>query len=343
VAATLRDVARLAGVSIKTVSNVVNDYPHVRPATRQRVREAITALGYSPNLSARSLRSGRSGVLGLAVPELSLPYFAELADEVIQAAERRGLVVLIEQTSRSRRREVDLLSSARLRMVDGLVFSPLEMGMDDAPLLETGVPLVLLGERIFHPGVDHVVMQNVQAARAATEHLLSLGRRRIAVLGHHPGEVIGSAGLRLRGYREALADAGVGVDEALLAPAGLWHRRQGAEAMRALLASGADFDAVFAFNDTLALGAVHALQGAGRRVPDDVAVIGFDNLDEGRYSLPTLTTVDPGRREIAEAAVEALVQRIADPSAPPARVEVPFTIVRRESTGAAGAGLGVVQ
>lgn len=331
-AATLRDVARLAGVSIKTVSNVVNDYPHVRPDTRRRVREAIAELEYSPNPSARSLRSGRSGVLGLALPELSLPYFAELADEVIQAAERRGLVVLIEQTGRDRRREVDLLGSARLRMVDGLIFSPLELGMDDAPLVETEVPLVLLGERIFHPGVDHVVMQNVAAARAATEHLLALGRRRIAVIGHHPGEVIGSAGLRLRGHREALADAGVEADEALLAAAGLWHRRQGAEAVRALLAAGVDFDAVFAFNDTLALGALHALQSAGRRVPDDVAVIGFDDLDEGRYSLPTLTTVDPGRRQIAEAAVEALVRRIADPSAPPERTEVPFAVVPREST-----------
>ena len=334
-AATLHDVARLAGVSIKTVSNVVNDYPHVRPATRQRVLEAIAELEYQPNLSARSLRSGRSGVLGLAVPELSLPYFAQLAGEVIRAAERRGLVVLIEQTNRDRHREVDLLTSARLRMIDGLLFSPLEMGMEDAALVEIETPLVLLGERIFHPGVDHVVMQNVQAARAATEHLLALGRRRIAVVGSHPGEVIGSAGLRLRGYREALADAGREVDEALLAPAGLWHRRQGAEAVQALLDSGVDFDAVFAFNDTLALGALHALLGAGRRVPDDVAVIGFDNLEDGLYSLPTLTTVDPGRQQIAEAAVEALVRRIADRSAPPTTTEVPFTIVQRESTGPA--------
>jgi DNA-binding LacI/PurR family transcriptional regulator len=277
-------------------------------------------------------------VLCLAVPELSLAYFAELADEVINAAERRGLVVLIEQTNRDRRREVELLTSNRLRMVDGLIFSPLEMGEQDAPLVEIDTPLVLLGERIFSPAVDHVTMQNVQAARAATRYLLERGHRRIAVVGSHPGEVVGSAGLRLRGYSEALADAGIAVDQRLLGNAGLWHRRQGAEATSALLASGVEFDAVFAFNDTLALGAVHALQMAGRRVPDDVAVIGFDNIDEGVYSLPTLTTIDPGRRHIAVEAVDALVRRIADRDTPARRVEVPFRLVERESTTTTGPG-----
>ncbi|GAB7192276.1 LacI family DNA-binding transcriptional regulator [Kineococcus sp. NUM-3379] len=330
-AATLRDVAKLAGVSVKTVSNVVNDFPHVRATTRERVEEAIRALDYQPNLSARTLRSGRTGALALAVPELRLPYFAELADEVIRAAERRGMVVLIEQTNRDRQREVDLLGSARLRMVDGLLFSPLALGGEDADLVRIDTPLVLLGERIFAPGVDHVTMRNVDAARAATEYLLASGRRRIAVVGVHPGEVVGSAGLRLRGYREALEAAGVPLDERLLAPAELWHLREGDEATRALLGSGVGFDAVFAFNDTLAIGVIHALQAAGRRVPDDVAVMGFDNTDEGMYSVPALTTVDPGRRDIAESAVDVLMGRIEDRERPARRVEVDFGIVRRES------------
>ncbi|MPQ96630.1 LacI family DNA-binding transcriptional regulator [Modestobacter sp. I12A-02628] len=330
--ATLHDVARLAGVSFKTVSNVVNDYPHVRPSTRERVLEAIRTLDYQPNLSARSLRSGRSGVLSLALPELRLPYFAELADEVIRAAERRGLVVLIEQTNRDRKREVDLLSSARLRMVDGLLFSPLGLEPEDVELVRIDTPLVLLGERVFHPAVDHVTMQNVEAARAATEYLLARGRRRIALVGYHPGEVIGSAGLRFRGYREALEGAGLAVDERLLGVAELWHRQQGADAATQLLDSGVHFDAVFACNDTLALGAMHALTGAGRRVPDDVAVVGFDNTDEGVYSQPALTTVDPGRRGIAECAVDTLVQRIADRTAPVRQTAIDFSIVQREST-----------
>ena len=165
-AVTLHDVAKAASVSFKTVSNVVNNHPHVRPQTRARVQAAIDELGYQPNVSARHLRSGRSGVIGLAVPELSLAYFAQLADEVIQAAEKRGLVVLIEQTGGDRNRELEVLRSPRLQLTDGLLFSPLGLGIDDAPLVDIDTPLVLLGERIFRGPADHVTMRNVEAAQA---------------------------------------------------------------------------------------------------------------------------------------------------------------------------------
>lgn len=333
---TMHDVAKLAGVSFKTVSNVINHHPHVSDSTRSRVLAAIDELGYQPNLSARSLRSGRSGVIGLAVPELSLAYFAQLADEVIQAAEKRGLVVLIEQTGGDRARELEVLRSPRLQLTDGLLFSPLGLGIDDARLVEIDTPLVLLGERIFNGPADHVTMQNVEAARAATEHLISRGRRRIAVVGAHEGEVIGSAGLRLSGYRQALDAAGIAFDETLIAYVGTWHRANGAEAMRRLLASGATFDGLFAMNDELALGAMRVLQEAGFVIPTDVAVIGFDDVDEGRYSIPSLSTVDPGRREIAETAVDVLIGRIAEKGQAkrePRELLSAFRIVGRESTG----------
>jgi len=333
-AATLHDVARLAGVSIKTVSNVINDYPHIRPSTREKVEAAIAQLGYQPNLTARSLRSGRTGVIGLALPELSLSYFAELADSVMVAAERRGVTVLIEQTGGDRARELEVLTSSRRQLTDGLLFSALGLGQDDARLLEVPYPVVLLGERIFDGPTDHVTMRNIEAARAATEFLLERGHRRIAIVGAHEGEVIGSAGLRLTGYRQALEAAGVGFDPELIGYTDLWHRANGATSMRALLASGVRFDAVFAFNDTLALGAMRVLQEAGIRVPDDVAVVGFDNLDEAQYSLPSLTTVDPGREEIAETAVRVLLERIdeRDPAQPPRELFAEFSIVEREST-----------
>jgi DNA-binding LacI/PurR family transcriptional regulator len=334
-AATLHDVARIAGVSIKTVSNVINDYPHVRPDTRERVQEAIASIGYQPNLSARSLRSGLTGAITLAVPELSLSYFAELADAVIRAAERAGKVVLIEQTNGDRDRELEVLTSPRLKMTDGLIFSPLGMGIEDVDRLEVPYPLVLLGERIFGGPTDHVTMRNVEAARAATEFLIERGRKRIAVIGAHEGEVIGSAGLRLRGHREALEAAGIAFDPSIIGYTTLWHRSNGATSMRALLASGARFDAVFGLNDTLALGAMRALQEAGLRVPDDVAVIGFDDLDEAQYSLPSLTTVDPGRQEIAETAVATLLQRIGDRDGglgDAREIFARYAIVEREST-----------
>jgi DNA-binding LacI/PurR family transcriptional regulator len=311
-AATLHDVARVASVSIKTVSNVINDYPHIRPQTKQRVLDAIEELGYSPNMTARSLRSGRTGVIGLAVPELSLSYFAELADAVIKAADSRGVTVLIEQTDGDRKR----------------------MGADDAELLRVKYPLVLLGERIFGGPTDHVTMQNVDAARAATAHLIASGRRRIAVVGAHEGEVIGSAGLRLRGYREALDDAGIPFDPRLVSYTTLWHRANGAASMRALLDSGVQFDSVFGLNDTLALGAIRVLQEVGLRVPVDVGVIGFDDIDEAKYSIPTLSSIDPGREHIAATAVDVLLDRIAHPASAeaPREIAAEFRVVERESS-----------
>lgn len=334
--ATLQDVANLAGVSVKTVSNVVNNYTHVRSSTRIKVQAALDQLKYQPNMSARSLRSGRTGAIGLAVPELKLSYFAELADAVIKAAERRGMVVLIEQTGADRDREIELLSSPRLQMTDGLIFSPLGMDNNDAQHLNVGYPLVLLGERIFDGPVDHVTMHNVQAARAATEFLIKRGRKRIAVIGAHQGEVVGSAALRLEGYKQALAAAGLPYDERLIGYVGLWHRHDGLVAMRNMIEQGVDFDAVFGLNDTLALGAMRVLQEARYKIPEDVSVMGFDDLDETQYSLPTLTTVDPGQGEIAETAVRVLLERIDTRGMPdqaaPLQHFANFAIREREST-----------
>lgn len=335
-AVTLHDVARLAEVSIKTVSNVIHDYPHIRPATREKVEAAIAELGYTPNLTARNLRSGRTGAIALALPDLGLPYFAELAALVIQEAEAAGVVVLVEQTGADRVRELDLLRSPRLKLTDGLIFSPLGMGQEDAAALDVSFPLVLLGERIFDGPTDHVTMRNVEAARAATEHLISQGRRRIAVVGAHEGEVLGSAALRLQGYREALEAAGIAYDETIVGYTTLWHRANGADSMRELLARGGEFDAVFGLNDTLALGAMRVLQESGRRVPDDIAVVGFDGLDEAAYSIPSLTTVDPGRAWIAKTAVSTLLARIAgDADAPARTLLADFRILERESAPSA--------
>lgn len=338
-AVTMHEVAALAGVSIKTVSNVVNGYQYIRPATREKVEAAIAELGYQVNVSARNLRRGRTDLIGLAVPELSLPYFAELADSVIRAAEARGVTVLIEQTGSSRERELEVLSGQRRHLTDGLIFSPLALGQQDHDALQVDFPMVLLGERIFGGPADHVTMNNVEAARTATAHLLGLGRRRIAVIGAHEGETMGSAALREKGYRQALEEAGVPFDPALLAEAGLWHRATGAEAMHRLLDAGVEIDAVFGLNDALALGALHALHARRIDVPGKIAVIGFDDIEETAYSSPTMSTVAPGREQIAQTAVDLLLARIADPDPdrPFQRVVADFTIVGRESTLGEGA------
>ncbi|GHS89117.1 LacI family transcriptional regulator [Actinomycetota bacterium] len=330
----MHDVARVAGVSIKTVSNVINGYPYIRPATKERVEAAIGELGYQLNISARNLRQGRTGMIGLAVPELSLPYFAELADSVIGAADAAGLTVLIEQTGAVRERELEVLSGQRRHLTDGLIFSPLALGDEDRASFEVDFPMVLLGERIFGAPADHVTMANVEASRAATAHLVELGRRRIAVIGAHPGEHVGSAALRVQGYELALADAGLALDPALVGEAGAWHRSTGAAAMEHLLDSGTPIDAVFALNDALALGALHVLHARRVQVPEQIAVIGFDDIDDASYSAPTLSSVSPGRDQIARTAVALLQARIRDAGQerPYEKVVADFELVLREST-----------
>jgi DNA-binding LacI/PurR family transcriptional regulator len=334
---TLHDVARVAGVSIKTVSNVINDYPHVRPLTRARVQAAIAELGYRPNLSARGLRSGRTGVIGLSVPKLRENYFAELADAVIETAQERGLGVVVEQTNELRETEIQSITGGRLRFIDGLLFSPMVLGQDDVDLLGVDFPLVLLGERIFGGPTDHVTMHNTASAEAAIEHLIGIGRRRIAIVGqtNERPDVASSANLRLRGYRQALERAGIPFDPRLVRRAEKWTRQAGATATRTLLADDVDFDAVFALNDSLGLGVLRALGEAGIHVPTDVAVIGFDNVEESQFSVPSMSTVDPGRMEIARLAVDLLIERINEKGErrQPRTVRPDFRVVRRESTG----------
>lgn len=343
VSVTLQDVAQLAGVSIKTVSNVVNDFPRVRPETRRRVQWAIDELGYLPNLSARGLRSGRTGIIELSLPDLRQHYFAELADDVIRTAEKRGLSVLVRQTGGDRQHEIDVVTRQRPHLADGLLFSPGQLGPKDQDLLSDAFPWVLLGEQIFDGPVDHVTMRNASAAKAAVQHLLDLGRRSIAVIGAHSGgqSEIRAAHLRVAGYRSALEEAGLQVNPALTQSATQWGYWAGAEAVKSLLQLKVPFDGLFCFNDALALGALRELAALGVRVPDDIAVIGFDNIDDGRFSVPSLTSVDGGRAEIAEVAVSLLVERMHESGIrqPPRLVETAFRIVARESTGFAGEDL----
>jgi DNA-binding LacI/PurR family transcriptional regulator len=331
----MRDVARLAGVSVKTVSNVVNDFPHVSVATRTRVLAAITELGYQMNVSARNLSRGRTGMITLAVPELRLPYFAELTDEIIAAAEERDYTVLVEQTGGAHERELEVLGSDRRRMTDGLIFSPLGLRPGDAPRLEVGYPLVLLGERALHGDVHHVAMANVAGARSVAEHLLARGRRRIALIGSYDERGAGAGSLRTQGFLDALRAEGHEHDPARTGAALEWTRATGADAMRRILDAGVEVDAVFGLNDVLALGAMRVLFERGLRVPDDVAVAGFDDIEDGQYARPSLTTVRPGRAEIARTAVDLLSDRLSDTPhhAVGQEVVVGHRLVVRESTG----------
>jgi DNA-binding LacI/PurR family transcriptional regulator len=333
-AVTMKDVAELAKVSVKSVSNVVNGYKHVSPAMRSRVEAALETLEYRMNVSARNLRTQSTGMITLALPELALPYFAELAGSVIRKAEEHGWTVLIEQTGSELDREINVLSRIRRRVSDGVLFSSSESWPFPGHAFSTDFPLVVLGEQMFDVQADYVTMDNIEASRAATAHLISLGRRRIVALGAHANVAQSTAARRLAGYRMALREAGIADDPALMAPANPWHRLTGAEAMEKLLDSGVRPDAVFAFNDTLALGALHVLNRRGIRVPDDVAIMGFDDIDDVRYSLPTISSVDPDRDRLAQVAVERLLARIAgEHDGEFHRITMGSRIIGRQSTG----------
>jgi DNA-binding LacI/PurR family transcriptional regulator len=318
---------------------VVNGYAHVTEATRARVQQVIDELHYRPNLAARNLRQGRSDVIALAVPELDLPYFAELARAVVKCADANGWTVLMDQTDGLVDREHGVLDGFRGRLIDGLIFSPISLGAHDFERRRDTIPLVLLGERVYDGPADHVSTDNVAAARSATGHLLGLGRRRIAAVGDQARPQSQTAHLRLRGYREALAGAGLPMQPELVVEVERYHRADGAAAVRRLLALPEPPDALFCFNDLLALGALRSLHELGVRVPEDVAVVGWDDIEDGRYSTPTLTTISPDKHQIASLAVEFLAARLgAGRDAPPREVIADFTLEVRESTVGRGFG-----
>ncbi|MFC0628065.1 LacI family DNA-binding transcriptional regulator [Kribbella deserti] len=331
VATRLSDVAARAGVSVKTVSNVINDYPHITPATRAKVEAAIAELGYTPNVSARSLRKGRSDFIALAIPEMASPYFAELGAAISRAAKKRGITVLIDQTEGEPAAEQFVLDGMRGQLIDGIIFSPITTAPTKITVADDGKPLLLLGERQPGGAVDHVAVDSVQASFDATNHLISLGRTRIAAVGVGGGA--GTGAVRRKGYRKALKAAGLPIDPALEIDGTGYHREDGAAAMRDLLALPSPPDAVFCFNDLLALGALRALADAGLSVPGDVAVVGFDDIEDGRYHSPSLTTISPDLDWLADKAVTLLLDRIAG-TGPPERLDlsVPYTLQIREST-----------
>lgn len=331
----LREVAARAGVSVRTVSNVANGFAHVAPDTRRRVQEAIDDLGYRPNSAARQLRRGRTETVSLVVPEIASPYFAQLASLVVRIAEDRGWTVHIDQTDGQGDRERQMIGGPLGQSVDGVICSPWVVGPAELARLGAGRPLVLLGERGATGTLDHVAVDNVAAAAEATEHLLACGRTRIAAIGGQPHLDNGTAGQRLEGYRHALRRAGLPGDDRLVMDVDRLHRPDGAAAMSELLDRGtgsAPVDAVFCFTDELALGAARTVHERGLRVPDDVALVGFDDIEDGRYSTPSLTTVAPDKEQIARWALDCLARRIEDPTRPGEDLVAAHALVVRESS-----------
>jgi DNA-binding LacI/PurR family transcriptional regulator len=329
----MSDVAKAAGVSTMTVSNVINGRPRVGEKTKQRVLATIAELGYQVNLTARHLRMGRTGVIGMAVPELEFPYFAELEGRLARRFARHGLRVAVEWTQADREVELATFASSRLRMYDGIVLSLVAGSAADLERISTDTPVILIGERSVPSRFDHVLMDNVDGARQATESLLARGARRILLLGGALNADEAMPQLRTHGYLAALRAARIEVDETLIVESS-FRISDAHQSLSRAIESKIDFDAVFALTDWCALGALRALADAGLRVPDDVQVIGFDALTDGRYSVPSLSTVDPDNEAMADAICDLMLDRLQPEAAPrEAQVVMPKAhLIHREST-----------
>jgi len=331
-AVTQGDVAARAGVAPRTVSNVINHFPHVSDAVRTRVEAAIEELGYRPNRAAQDLRRGRSDTIGLILPEIDLGYFGEIGRLIIEQAKARGFVVLIAQTLGDLDREVQTIDRFIGQQPAGLLISPIGISRDSIAEHIKGTPIVLLGEQTTDDSV-HVAIDNVSAARLCADHLIEQGCRSIAFIGRAPSAGLEMAEMRLRGYREALDNAGLPVDERLVRVVSGYHRTDGYTATRELLQTGVPFDGLLCATDLHAFGALRALADSDIDVPGDVAVVGFDNLDDCAYSTPRLTSLAPDKARLASAALEILLAQINKHDFPDYRdVAQAFRLEVRESS-----------
>lgn len=327
--ATIKDVADRAGVSVATVSRVLNGRSPVAE-TRDRVLAAVAELGYRPNVVARALRTARTRTLGLVISDLRNAFFTELADAVEQEARRLGYSLIIGNAGESPEQQDDYIRTLLDRRIDGLMVS--SAGTGSAMLREvvaSGTPLVLLDRPV--PGVDAPCVR-AEGGAALTElaaHLASLGRRRPAVIVAPAGTPVGDE--RLEGFRAALAGHGIALPPERAAASPDMTPAGGRRVMRRLLELPEPPDAVLAADNLMALGALDELRARGLRVPDDVALVAFDDVPWFAHTCPPLTAVAQPTRELGRAAVHTLLERIE--GRPAASVLLSARLVVRRSCG----------
>jgi LacI family transcriptional regulator len=327
---THKDVAERAGVSVATVSYVFNNGPRpVSPETRAKVEAAIAELGYYPNELARSLRLQHTSTIGIIIPNIINPVFAEMAHNLEMACSQEGFLVLLCNSERQHEREVRFVQMLRAKQVDGVVITPhCDPLALIQPLLDARIPVVVLEHDL--PGVHCLAFDELQGGQLATQHLIDLGHRRIALIPRHATSALSTR--RSDGYRQALVTAGVTFDPALVLDCAA-GQAAGAEAMRHLLALSDPPTAVITHNDVLAMGVYHAIHSAGLTIPGDISVVGYDDITSAAYFYPPLTTVCTPKAEIGVLAGQTILQLVQRKVAPPPRtITLPVELVVRSST-----------
>jgi LacI family repressor for deo operon, udp, cdd, tsx, nupC, and nupG len=322
----IKEVALAAKVSVATVSRTLQMPDVVAPETRQQVHDAIARLGYTPNVHARNLRTARTYMIVALVPDISNPFFAEVIQGIEQVAHQNRYAVLLGDTQYSREREQTYAKLLDTKQADGLITL-----LPHIPkIAATGrQPIVNACEYIKDRSITSVYVDNVAAAQEATAYLLSLGHRDIAFITGPMNSPISVD--RDKGYEKALTHAGIKRDHALTAT-GDFSAESGIRGMESLLAQGKRFTAVFCSNDEMAIGAMRALRARGQWVPEDVSVIGFDDIRFARYSDPPLTTVAQPKAELGREAMSLLIEILSGVDVPARKRILATQLVVRGST-----------
>lgn len=331
--ATMADVARLAGVSVATVSHVLNGTRAVRPDTRDQVLAAVRLSNYTPNTVARSLATARTTTIGLALSAISNPYFGELLRSIENTAAAAGYTLLLADPREEPDYELTVVRRLRQRRVDGLVLAP--SGEPTAVLdylIEHRLPTVLV-DRLIDAGLDQVGSENIRPVAALVEHFAERGHRRIALVAGHPG--LATTVERRDGYRLGLRRSGLAAAPELIVE-GNSETEAARQAVHRLLALERRPSAIIAGNNSMTIGALTALREAGIGVPEGMALAGFDDFPWADLFRPGLTVMAQPFVEMGQRAVELLLARMADPLAPPVTVRLPPTFVHRDSCGCPG-------
>jgi LacI family transcriptional regulator len=337
VVVTIRDVAARAAVSQATAARALGGYGYVSSAARRAVLDAAAELGYRPNAVAKALVSGSTRTVGLIVGDIENPFFAAAARGLADVVEEEGYTLLLANSDEDLERERQAVDVFRTQLVDGLVVAPVS-GNDGTHLrvLESDRrPLVLMDRAIRGLQVDTVMVDNAGGARAAVEHLLRFGHERIGVVSD--AEEISSTAERLRGYRRALREAGIEPDPGLVS-VGPSTRAGGYEAARALLERVDRPAALFTLNNFMTAGAVRAIRDLGLRIPDDVALVAFDELEWTTLVEPPITVVAQPVAELGRAVGSRLLARLRGDDAPPRRTRLRTELIVRASCGPARTG-----
>jgi LacI family transcriptional regulator len=326
---TIVDIARAAGVSVQTVSAVINDKAGISEATRARIRQVIKEFDYQPNQLASSLRSKRTRTIGILVPSITNPYWPEMVRGAEDVAHREGYVVFLCNTDGDQTKLDTYIRALRRQRVAGLFFTGGgEIAIAEiAALVAGGVHLALNESRSRHEKVVTVHVDDHRAGYDATEHLLDLGHRRIGVIA--PLDTAGAG--RRAGYRTALGEWGISVDPELMIPAA-FDMESGQSGARRLLALATSPTAIVAGNDMIAIGVISTLKQQGKRVPEDVAVIGVDNIPMAALYDPPLTTIAQPLYEMGASAMQAILDRVRNPALPGVALTFATPLIVRRST-----------